>query len=197
MQADENYCFFGSVPILRGMDATQAPNFPPEQWTPFGEYLWWWVPQSALKKATINIAGVPMAKTSAQPYIFAASESPQRFYFNKLWFGSDGYMTSFSAKDTRIGLAIDPGDDIFQNLTTVNGLDYYRSTMGRATPIPVNTGDVDGDLDVDLADAILATGILIGLGITQDFALEADVNGDGKIGNEEIIWILQKVSGLR
>jgi hypothetical protein len=26
--SDENYCFFGSVPILRYMDAQQAPNYP-------------------------------------------------------------------------------------------------------------------------------------------------------------------------
>jgi hypothetical protein len=26
---------------------------------------------------------------------------------------------------------------------------------------------------------------------------EGDVNGDGKVGSEEVIWIIQKMSGLR
>ncbi len=40
-------------------------------------------------------------------------------------------MTSFFAKDPTIGLDL---NNIFQNLTTVNGLDYYRNHMGRARP---------------------------------------------------------------
>ncbi len=133
-QADENYCFFGDVPVLKRMDATQAPNFPPEEWDPCGEYLWWWVPPAALKKTMINIFGVPMTRTSTQPYLFTAIESTSRFFFTKIWFGDDGYMTAFSAKDTTVGLEIDPGDDVFQNSTTVDGLAYYQNTMGRATP---------------------------------------------------------------
>jgi hypothetical protein len=179
------------------MEATQAPNFPPEQWNPFGEYLWWWVPPSALKKAAINIYGVPMARTSTQPYIFTATESPSRFHFTRIWFGDDGYMTAFSARDPTIGLEIDPGDDVFQNLTTVDGLDYYRNTMGRATPDTNFTGDVNNDLKVDLADAVSAARILAGLDAPQELGPEADVNADGVIGPEEVIYILQRLSGRR
>ncbi|NLD35384.1 MAG: hypothetical protein GX654_00780 [Desulfatiglans sp.] len=40
IQWDENYCFFGDVPVLRRMNATQAPDYPPEQWNEIGQFLW-------------------------------------------------------------------------------------------------------------------------------------------------------------
>ena len=61
--------------------------------------------------------------------------------------------------------------------------------------------DIDSDGDVDLHDAILAIQVCTGLtpnGIRSDFVSSgADVNGDNKIGLEEVVYILQKVSGLR
>ena len=134
-QWDENHCFFGAVPVLRRMDATEAPNYPPELWNEFGEYLWWWVPQDALQKISINIFDVDMSRTNTSPYTFSATEQPEGLFFSNIIFGDDGYLIEFSAKDSEIGLDIDPGDDIFQNLTTVYGSGYYRSTMGQATPV--------------------------------------------------------------
>ena len=140
-QTIENYCFFGDVPIVRRKDAVQAPNLPPENWDPLGEYLWWWIPSQASGKATINILDVLLARTGlasdrlgAPSSIFTATQTPPGFFFSTLWFGGDGYLTQFSAKDAAIGLDIRPGDDVFQNSTTVKGLVYYRNTMGTATP---------------------------------------------------------------
>jgi hypothetical protein len=133
---DENYCFFGSVPILRRMDATQAGNFPPEQWNPCGQYLWWWLPPAALNSQTIDVLTAPMTRTATQPYTFTATGTPtppQSFFFTNLWLGNDGYMTAFSATDPP-NFEVKPTDDIFQNLTKVEGLDYYRNVMGRAIP---------------------------------------------------------------
>lgn len=135
---DENYCFFGSVPIVRYMDASTAANFPPEQWTPRGQYLWWWIPGSALGQASINVFDVSMRRSSTPPLLFTASASPQGFYFSDLWFDSEGYMTRFAAKDSQLGIDLSPEDDIFQNLTTVYGLDYYREVMKRAIPANPN-----------------------------------------------------------
>jgi hypothetical protein len=58
-------------------------------------------------------------------------------------------------------------------------------------------GDINGDGDVGISDAILA--LQIASGITPNSAVYklADVNGDGRIGIEEAIYILQKVAGLR
>jgi hypothetical protein len=134
-QWDENHCFFGGVPVLRRMAATEASNYPPELWNEFGQYLWWWVPQKALQKISINVFDVDMSRTNTSPYTFSATEQPEGLIFSNIIFGDDGYLVEFSAKDSEIELDIDPGDDVFQNLTTVYGLDYYRNTMGQATPL--------------------------------------------------------------
>jgi len=59
-------------------------------------------------------------------------------------------------------------------------------------------GDINGDAAVDLSDAILALRILSGIdtGDTKIFS-GADISGDGRIGIEELVYILQKVSELR
>ena len=60
---------------------------------------------------------------------------------------------------------------------------------------------MDGSFTVDLADAILALQALSGvnpIGIRADYtASGVDVNNDGKIGLPEVIYILQKVAGMR
>ncbi len=62
---------------------------------------------------------------------------------------------------------------------------------------PVPMGDIDGNDVVDLADAILALKILCGIDIgDQKIFIDADVNGDGKIGIEEVVYILQKIAEL-
>jgi len=62
----------------------------------------------------------------------------------------------------------------------------------------VKKGDVNGSGgDPDLADAIPVLRILAGISVTETINLNADVNGDGKIGIEEVIYILQIVAGLR
>ena len=49
---------------------------------------------------------------------------------------------------------------------------------------------------VTLADAILALKVLAGIAPYHSIEI-TDVNNDDKIGLEEVIYILQKVSGLR
>jgi len=194
---NENYCFFGNFPVLKRKLMSSTPNYPPENWNEYGEYLWWWVPKDALQKSTIDIFGIPMTKTPAAPYTFTASESQAGLYFSKIVFDNDGYMTSFSAKDPSIGLDLDLGSPIDDN-TTVDGLAYYKNNMGTATPVQIiYSGDVDGDLDVDLADAILSLRILTGVALSEKIGGDADVNEDGRIGFEEVMYILQDISGFR
>jgi len=135
----ENYCFFGSVPILRRINMDVASNYPPEQWNPYGQFLWWWIPAVALQNSIINVVDVPMTRTSTAPYTFTASQQPEGLYFSKLWFDNDGYMTAFAAKDSNTGLDIDPERSAvyYQNLNAVNGSNYYRNTMGNATPVEI------------------------------------------------------------
>jgi len=63
-------------------------------------------------------------------------------------------------------------------------------------------GDINGDEVVDLADAIIVLKILAGIDasgmIRPDYSMSGvDVNGDGKIGFEELGYILQKIARLR
>ena len=58
-------------------------------------------------------------------------------------------------------------------------------------------GDINGDGNVDLADAILGLKILLGLESSATVNMEADVNNDGEIGLEEIMYIIQKIAGKR
>lgn len=138
MPPNENYCFFGSLPVLRHKLMTAIPQYPPESWNAYGEYLWWWVPTETLQKSAINVFGVPMTRTSSAPYTFAATGTQAGLYFSKLIFDNDGYMTDFAAKDAAIGLDIGLGSAAPQPLHLVEGLAYYQNTMGRAVP-PVTT----------------------------------------------------------
>jgi hypothetical protein len=54
-------------------------------------------------------------------------------------------------------------------------------------------GDVNGDNQVTLDDAILALQILVNEEDISDICLSADVNGDNKIGIDEVIYILRQV----
>jgi hypothetical protein len=132
----ENYCFFGNGPVLRRKLMTATPQYPPEDWNEYGDYLWWWVPQEALERSSINVLNVPMTRTSTAPYTFAATGAGTGLYFSNIIFDNDGYMTDFSARYSAIGLTIDLGPSSSPGVPIhlVDGLEYYRNTMGRATP---------------------------------------------------------------
>ncbi len=57
-------------------------------------------------------------------------------------------------------------------------------------------GDIDGNDVLDLTDVIVGLQTTSGIDQTQCTA-DADVNGDGRVGLEEVIFIMQNVSGLR
>jgi hypothetical protein len=69
---------------------------------------------------------------------------------------------------------------------------------GGATGSPLR-GNINGDSKVDLADAILALQVMAGMnpsGVRANYPLSgADVNGDGKVGPQELLYILQYVAG--
>jgi len=56
-------------------------------------------------------------------------------------------------------------------------------------------GDLSNSNLVGLEDAILGLQTLVGIPVDVD--LEADVNGDGRIGIEEVIYVLQVTAELR
>ena len=79
-----------------------------------------------------------MTRTSTAPYTFAAIGVGTGLYFSNLIFDNDGYMTDFSVKYPAIGLNIDLGPSASPGVPIhlVDGLEYYRNTMGIATPAP-------------------------------------------------------------
>ena len=62
-------------------------------------------------------------------------------------------------------------------------------------------GDINGDGVVGLDDAIVAINVLVGIkpsGIRSDYVTSgADVNGDCRVGSEEVLYILEVVSEIR
>jgi hypothetical protein len=148
-QAYENYAFFGAIPQVTHIAHDQAGSVRPEQWAPFGHYLWWWVPPGvtglaaagangfaasdanvlAVAVPTIDVLDVSMDRTADFPITYTATESPLRFHFTSLTFGDDGYLQVFSAKDPTIGLDVKPTDFNFQNQNVVYGPSYFRRSM--------------------------------------------------------------------
>ncbi|MCP4108689.1 MAG: hypothetical protein GY749_24600 [Desulfobacteraceae bacterium] len=61
---------------------------------------------------------------------------------------------------------------------------------------PGEHGDLSNDNKITLEDGIIALKVSCSIN-SDNFSLIADINGDAKIGLEEAIFILQKVSGIR
>ena len=57
-------------------------------------------------------------------------------------------------------------------------------------------GDINGDGELDLADAIIDLQISVSIGPAQKMYNASDVNGNDKIGIEESVYILEKVGGI-
>ncbi len=82
------------------------------------------------------------------------------------------------------------------NLTTsvVVKHDISLTPSGAAA---LQKGDLNKDKFVDLTDVIIALRVLAGLNFSGTYDIQTDVNGDNRIGLEEVIYVLQKVAGLR
>ena len=58
-------------------------------------------------------------------------------------------------------------------------------------------GDLNADDELNLEDAVLALMILSGNTVGTGISLDREVDGDGKVGLADAIYILEKVAGLR
>lgn len=83
-------------------------------------------------------------------------------------------------------------------------IDYLYNLYYAEAPAATDTvikGDLGNLNGVTLSDTILALKVISGLSpteIRESYASSgADVNGDGKIGLSEAIYILQKLAGMR
>ncbi len=62
--------------------------------------------------------------------------------------------------------------------------------------IQSDAGDIDRSGVTDLGDAVIALKVVVGMNPSSAYA-DADINGDGKIGLEEAVFILQKLAGIK
>jgi hypothetical protein len=86
--------------------------------------------------------------------------------------------------------------------TTIKAKAYFdvftpSDTVEREFIIDLADGDLSGEGQVDLTDAIIVLQVLAGVVPTTDALLSGDVNGNAQIGLEEVIFILQKIATLR
>jgi len=111
-----------------------------------------------------------------------------------------GNYTSFAIKPNTDTLGLIPlGQVILENSDN----DRNPFSFNITAQINAVKGDIDADGDLDLTDAILAFQVLVGMSpgeIRSDYVSSgADVNGENpnKIGIEEALYILQKLSMVR
>jgi hypothetical protein len=90
---------------------------------------------------------------------------------------------------------LDPGTTYYAKAWAENdtGRGYGR-IISFTTPRESVAGDINGDDQVDLRDLIRALQIMSGMWV-DNIDKGADVNGDGRIGPEEMIFTTQKISG--
>lgn len=108
------------------------------------------------------------------------------------------YWDDYKGKDNNgDGIGDSPYEirDTSQNLMAVDYLPLVR-------PLPPVVGDIDGDRRADLQDLIIGLQVLVGK--TPSVAVRplypesgADVNGDGRVGLAECLYILQLLADLR
>ncbi len=131
-----------------------------------------------------------MATTVAGSAPFAATVNnipSGKYYYKAFAFSGTtlsyggGFDYNFSVRQAR--------DDASNNETMNYGEEFsFTIRDGSLTGLP---GDVNGDGQTDIADAVLALQIAAGITPVQPIFLSGDVNGDDRIGMEEVVYILQ------
>ena len=157
------------------------------------------ITRNALPGLTIMTPGADPIVTGITTYVFAGMASDTDGKVTSVEYRMEGgsWRTALGTVDwnfTVTDLAL--GDNLVEVRAKDNHNDY--SIIASRTIIRTySKGDVNGDGNVDLADAILALQVMAGIEPSATVYQEADVNGDNKIGMEEVVYIIQKVSGLR
>ena len=82
--------------------------------------------------------------------------------------------------------------------TDDDGCEDGPEVMGGRNPLDQDPqGDLNADCSLDLKDAISALQVVSRIETASIVDLGAEINGDGKIGLEEAIFIMQKLAGTR
>ena len=119
---------------------------------------------------------------------FAAGQSSTSYLISEdVMSGAGGTIESVSYTiQSTLGQPSAIGDGV--SLTYYNHAGFWHFL--------VRLGDLNGDGFVDLEDVISGLQVMTDMDAGQLYK-EADVDGDGKIGMAEIVYILQKVGRVR
>jgi hypothetical protein len=88
---------------------------------------------------------------------------------------------------------VHPEDD-FEGDGETNWQEYLQGT-DPTDPISARLGDIDGDKYITLLDAIVVLKMLSKIDPEVEVTTYGEVTGDGKIGIEAVLYIMQKISG--
>jgi hypothetical protein len=94
-----------------------------------------------------------------------------------------------------IAIPLQPGANTI--ITVATDTVGNQSTDTRTITLVPQPGDINLSGRVDIVDAILSMQVLSGLVPAVNVYPAADVNNDNRIGTAEMIYILQKVAGMR
>ncbi|MEI7672301.1 MAG: putative Ig domain-containing protein, partial [Deltaproteobacteria bacterium] len=122
-----------------------------------------------------------------------------------------GATLTYSASNLPSGAVFTPATATFHWTPTVSQVGLFKNVKFEVTDgtwtdfvyidievrIADLRGDINGDKVVNLADAILGLQLLADVPVQQSINRGADVNGDGRIGIPEVIYIIQYLSGLQ
>ncbi len=90
---------------------------------------------------------------------------------------------------------------VYDTGSKITTIDYTYDAAGNILNFSVTANFVLGDVDdskiVDLTDAVLCQQVATGIAPSYPLYLGADVDGDGRLGTEELIYVLRKTAGLR
>jgi len=75
-----------------------------------------------------------------------------------------------------------------------DGVNYAEAVITITVNNIVLPGDINDDSLIDLPDAVLGLQVTTGISPSAVIYLLADVNGDGKIGIAEVIYVLIQLS---
>ena len=110
---------------------------------------------------------------------------------------NDGMLDKWEDQYNGLNSFIDDASEDIDGDGFTNLQEYLAGTNSTdENSRPIIKGAINADGSVDLADAILALKISVGISWSDVYS-NRDVNEDGRIGIEEVIYILQKISGLR
>ena len=113
--------------------------------------------------------------------------------------GTVSFLYDAQGRTIRCAYVLEKSADesIFKTISTQYQYDWAGNIIGCSVDADRLPGDIDGNQQVDLGDALRALQICHGMPVAGPDTAAADVDGDWKIGKSESVYLLQKLAKLR